>query len=160
MLILLQHFPPPPPPNGFDLQSFVIETVDGEEIDYGKNNRLFRDLVRGNATLQGLRGFCDVWEGVVSEDPIITNLNKNNWKKMINFVNSRNGPPTCSGQVITLGMVCRKAYDYNNNFIYETRCAGQYGFLPIRRELYLFLTLSFLFILMSRNYYFKKKFSY
>ena len=155
MLVLLQHFPPPPPPNGFDLQSFVI-TVDGEEIDYGKDNLLFKNLVKGNATLQGLSGFCDVWEGVVSEDPIITKLNKNNWKKMINFINSRNGSFTCSGQVITRSMVCRKAYDYNNNFIYQTKCAGEYGFLPIRRELYLFLTLSFLFILMTRNYSFKK----
>ncbi len=158
-LSMLQHFPPPPPPSGFGLQSFVIETVDDGEIDYGDNNKLFKRLVNGNDTLQGLSGFCDVWEGIVRDDPIITQLNKNNWKKLINYVNKSDSPIICSGNEITLSAVCREAYEYNNDFIFdtETKCAGQYNFLPIQRELYLFLILSFIFILITRNYSFKVK---
>lgn len=153
-VMLLQHFPPPPPPfipGGIDFQSFVIEDNSNVNIDYGVDNGLFRRLVFGTETLQGLNGFCDVWENLGVR---ITGLNRNNWRNIIRYVRDE-GPPTCASGEVTLGVACDRARDVGgqvyNNVMW---CGGSYD-LHINTTLIFLLQISFLalFIQYSRNFY-------
>ena len=146
-LVVFQHFPPPPPPSGFDLQSFIVTDSLGVERDYGVRNGLFDALLKGNRELgDNLSGFCDVWDNIGGR---ITNLNRNNWRRIILYVQME-GTQNCPSGTVTVGVACDRARDEGMQVYNAPKwCRGSYD-LPIQNELALFLILSFVLILFPK----------